>query len=60
MMDTSTNNFARRARLSTSAIALALAVTVAAIIAVWVSSGEREIAGYQLESPISSQRAPTP
>ncbi len=52
MMDTSSNTFARRAKLSTAAIALAVAVTVAAVAAVMLASGDRHLAGYQLESPI--------
>ncbi|MEZ5901302.1 MAG: hypothetical protein R3D51_17620 [Hyphomicrobiaceae bacterium] len=51
-MDTTSNTFARRARLSTAAIALAVALTAAAVAAVMYSSGKTELAGYQLDSPI--------
>lgn len=51
-MDTTTNTFARRARLSTAAIAVAIAVTVAAAAAVLYSTGNPRIAEYKLESPI--------
>lgn len=53
MIETSSNVFARRARLSTAAIALALALTIAALAAVLSSSDERALEAYQLESPIA-------
>lgn len=54
MLDTSSNSFARRARLSTSAIALAVAVTLAAVAAVLLSAGDSQMASTQLERLISS------
>jgi len=52
MMDTSSNTFARRARLSTAAIVLAIALTAAAVTAVLYSTGTTELAGYQVDGPI--------
>lgn len=60
MFDTSANTFVRRARLSTAAIALAVAVTLAAVAAVLFSSGTDHLANYKLESPISNTRSVTP
>lgn len=54
MMDMTSNTFARRVRLSTSSIALALAVTMAAVLAVLYSSGGRhEMAQTKVQVPVS-------
>ncbi|MBL8883689.1 MAG: hypothetical protein JNL45_11630 [Hyphomicrobium sp.] len=58
MMNTTSNTFARRARLSTTSIALAIALTAAAVAAVLYSNGTTELGGYKLDSPIRSQTAP--
>jgi hypothetical protein len=52
MIDTTSNSFARRARLSTAAIALAVSLTVVAIAAVLYSWGSASLSEYQLENPI--------
>lgn len=52
MIDTTSNTFARRARLSTAAIALAIAVTAAAVAAVLYSAGDPQVAEYKVDSPI--------
>lgn len=59
MMETTSHSFARRARLSTAAIALAVAVTVAAIAAVFYTAGEEHMADYKLDSPITSRQTDT-
>jgi hypothetical protein len=59
MIDTSANTFARRARLSTAAIALAVAVTLAAAVATVLSSGKDHFANSKLESPISDAHTHT-
>jgi len=60
MIDTSANTFARRARLSTAAIALAVAVTLAAAVTTFLSSDNDHFANYKLESPISDTQTRTP
>ena len=60
MMETTSHSFARRARLSTAAIALAVAVTLAAIAAVMYAAGDEHLAEYKLDSPISSLKTGTP
>lgn len=45
MMKTSTGSFARRARLSTAAIAAAVVLTLAALVAVIVAAGETALTG---------------
>lgn len=54
MIDTTTNTFARRARLSTASIALAIAVTAAAVAAVLYSTGGPQVAEYKVDSPIQN------
>ncbi len=54
MMESTSHSLVRRARLSTAAIALAVALTAAAIAAVFYTSGDEHLADYKLDSPISS------
>jgi hypothetical protein len=60
MMETTSHSFARRARLSTAAIALAVVLTAAAIAAVFYTAGDEQLADYKVESPISSTRTGNP
>lgn len=60
MMETRSHSIVRRARLSTAAIALAVSVTAAAIAAVFYTAGEKHMADYKLDSPISSTQTGTP
>jgi hypothetical protein len=60
MMETTSHSLVRRARLSTAAIALAVAVTAAAIASVFYTAGEKHLADYKLDSPISSTQTGTP
>lgn len=55
MMDTTSNTFARRARLSTAYIAVAVVVTVAAATAVLYSTGRPTSPDFKIVSPITSQ-----
>lgn len=60
MMETTSHSLARRARLSTAAIALAVAVTVAAIAAVFYTTGDKHMADYKVDTPITSVQTRTP
>ena len=55
-MDTTSNTFARRARLSTAYIAFAVAVTVAAAAAIIYSIGVPSGSDYKIETPITATR----
>lgn len=60
MMETTSHSLVRRARLSTAAIALAVAVTVAAIAAVFYTAGDKHMADYKVDTPITSVQTGTP
>ena len=53
MMHLVSQNLARRARLSTRAIFAAVFLTVAALIALMAAIGQRDVGGYQIESPVT-------
>ena len=46
-------NIARRARLSTGAILVAIVLTIAALIALSAAIGRRDVSGYQIDNPVS-------
>jgi len=60
MMETKSHTLVRRARLSTAAIALAIAVTVAAIAAVLHTAGDKHMADYKVDTPITRVNTGTP
>jgi len=53
-MDSTSNIFARRARMSTTGIASAIAVTVAAVASVLYSAGHHASDVAKVEGPIHS------
>lgn len=50
-MKTSTSTFARRARLSTYAIATAVAVTLAAFVALLLAGSDQKLSDLKIEGP---------
>lgn len=45
-------NIARRARLSTASILVAIGLTVAALFALAAAIGHRDVSGYQVDTPV--------
>lgn len=46
-------NIARRARLSTGAIVVAIILTIAAVFALSAAIGRPEMGGYEIQNPVS-------
>lgn len=47
------NNIARRARLSTGAIIVAVLLTIAALLALAAAIGRPQMEGYEIQNPVS-------
>lgn len=48
-----TQNIARRARLSTGSIFVAVVLTIAAALAVAAAIGRHDLGGYEIQDPVS-------
>lgn len=57
MMDTATNSFARRARLSSAYIVVAIAVTLAAAAAILSSPGQPTLKDSKVGNPVSASHS---
>lgn len=59
MQDTTSNSFARRARLSTASITIAIAVTIAAVAALLRHTPGSDMADLKIDSPATAIDSPS-